>query len=154
MFRKQLIILAIVILVLSPTFTYSADDVIKNDISGGQDITFYCQDGTSQSCCSQLAHRISSDHLSRCASIVLINHSGYNMTLEVENLEDVTQEDYVHYVGANSTNINCQPRNLTDNENETISSVTSHFLGGVKGFASFLIHDDMTSKLNLPDSLK
>ncbi|CAB4485877.1 hypothetical protein RhiirA5_405827 [Rhizophagus irregularis] len=74
------------------------------------------------------------------------------MTLEVENLEDgrwLTQEDYVHYVGANSTNINCQPRNLTDNENETISSVTSHFLGGVKGFASFLIHDDMTSKLNI-----
>jgi hypothetical protein len=148
MFQKPLIIFAIVILVLSPTSTYSANDVIKNDISEGQN--FYCQDGTSESCCSQLAHRISDAHLSHCASIVLTNNSGYNMTLEVVNLEDgrwLKSEDYG--VNNNNISINCEPRPLPDNDSETISSVTSHFLGGIKGYVSFNIHDNITSKFTV-----
>ncbi|CAB4383906.1 unnamed protein product [Rhizophagus irregularis] len=146
MFQKLLIIFAIVILILSPTFTYSANDIIKYDISGS---SFYCQDGTSRSCCSQLAHRVSSDHHSRCASIVLTNKSGYNMDLVAKNLEDgrwLTSEDYV---GGNSVNINCEPHSLLDNESETISSVTGRFLGGLTGYVSFKINDDMTNEFTI-----
>src|SRR6266480_4824879 len=151
MFQKPFIIFTIVILVLSPTSIYSAYDLIKKDISAaeGQNISFYCKNGTSQLCCSQLAHRVSSDNHSRCASIVLTNDSGYNMTLVAKNLEDgrwITSDDYG---GGNGININCQPRSLLVNESETISSVSSHFFGGVKGYVSYNIHDNMTSKFTI-----
>jgi hypothetical protein len=136
MFQQLLIIFAIVILVLLPTTTYSAG-------------SFYCQSGSSQSCCVQLAHRVSNDYNSRCASIILTNNSGYSMTLEVGNLEDgrwLTSEDYS---GENGININCEPHSLGDDESETISSVTSHFLGGSKGYVIFNIHDNTTSSFTI-----
>src|SRR5437763_111693 len=146
MFQKPFIIFVIVNLVLSPTSTYSAYDLIRKDTSEGN-TSFYCQDGTSQLCCSQLAHRVSNDNHSRSASIVLTNNSGYNMTLVAQNLEEgrwITSKDYG---GGNSININCQPRSLLlVYESETISSVSSRFLGGVKGHVSYKIHDNMTSK--------
>ena len=139
MFQKSLIIFAIIILVLSPTPTYSATDE-----------SFYCQTpGTSSDCCFQLAHRVSTGHNSHRASIVLTNNSGYNMTLGVKNLEDgrwVTSEDYG---GNNSIIIDCQPRSLLDNESETISSVTSHFFGGLTGYVTFNIHDNMSSTFTI-----
>ena len=149
MFQKPFIIFAIVILVLSPTSTYSAYDLIKKDISEGQNISFYCQSGTSQHCCSQLAHRVSSDHHSRCASIVLMNNSGHNIDLDVVNLEDGRWIVSGDYSGGNDININCQPRSLLDGESETISSVTSHFVGGITGYVNFIIKDDTSSKFNI-----
>jgi ABC-type antimicrobial peptide transport system permease subunit len=133
MFQKLHIIFAIVILVLLP----------PTSIHSASNENFYCQDGTSQSCCTQLAHKVSSDNNSRCASIVLINNSGYNMTLGAKNLEDgrwLTSKDYV---GDNSIDIDCQPHPLLVNESETISSVTSHFFGGIKGYVIFNINDNM-----------
>ncbi|PKC17442.1 hypothetical protein RhiirA5_368992 [Rhizophagus irregularis] len=141
MVQNPLIIFAIVILVvlvLSPTFTYSEDNS-----------SFSCQDGTSQSCCSQLAHRVSSEHNSRCASIVLTNESGYNMDSTNKNLEDGRWLTSTDYFGANSVNITCEPRSLLDNESETISSVTSHVFGGLKGYFSFKINDSMTSEFTI-----
>src|SRR5581483_11161872 len=151
MFQNPFIIFAIVILVLSSTFTYSAHNVIKNDIhiSEEQNISFYCQNGTSQTCCSQLAHRVSNDNHSRCISIVLKNNSGYNMTLEAINLEDGRWINSQDYGGSKTVNINCQPRSLPVNETETFSSVTSHFLGGLAGYVSFIIHDNMMSKFTI-----
>ncbi|CAB4407852.1 unnamed protein product [Rhizophagus irregularis] len=135
---QTLIIFAIAILVLSPTFTHSADNS-----------TFSCQDGTSQSCCSQLAHRVSSEHNSRCASIVLTNKSGYNMDSTNKNLEDGRWLISTDYFGANSVNITCEPHSFLDNESETISSVTSHALGGLKGYVSFKINDSRTSEFTI-----
>ncbi|RIA95484.1 hypothetical protein C1645_816560 [Glomus cerebriforme] len=114
-----------------------------------QNISFYCQNGTSQLCCYQLAHRVSSDNHSRCASIVLKNNSGYRMNLEAQNLEDgrwITSEDYK---GGNNISINCQPRSLLNNESETISSVTGRFIGGLTGYVSFNILDNMTSNFTI-----
>src|SRR5205814_1859369 len=96
-------------------------------------------------CCSQLAHQVSSNNHTRRASIILTNNSGYNMTLPAQNLEEgrwITSKDYD---GDSSININCHPRSLIVNESETISSVSSRFLGGVKGYVSFNIHDNMKS---------
>src|SRR5436190_526367 len=56
---------------------------------------FYC-DGTTLTCCPLLAHKIASEHRSRCASIMLDNNSGYNMSLVFASLEDgrwVTSDD-------------------------------------------------------------
>lgn len=135
MFLKPFITFAIVILVLSPTFTYSTVD-----ISGD------CND---ESCCFQLAHQVCNDHHSRCASIFLNNKSGYNMSLVANNLEDgrwLTSKDYIV---DNSVNIKCEPHSLSENESETISSVTSHFLGGVKGYVSFKIADNLKSEFTI-----
>ncbi|CAG8486892.1 30762_t:CDS:2 [Gigaspora margarita] len=67
------------------------------------------------------------------------------MTLNIVNLEDgrwVTSDDY----GDDSININCEPHSLLEHESEAISSVTNHFLGGVQGYVSYIIEDDMSSQ--------
>ena len=69
------------------------------------------------------------------------------MDLDVNNLEDgrwITSKDYEDY-GNNIDIVDCQPRSLLVGESETISSVTSHFGGGVKGYVSFIINDDTSS---------
>src|SRR5581483_3437546 len=150
MFRKSFVnVIIILVLVLSPTFTYSAHNIIKKDVTEEQNINFYCQSGTSQSCCSQIAHRVSSDNHSRCASIVLMNNSGHNIDLDVVNLEDGRWIASGDYSGGNNINLNCQPRSLLDGESETISSVTSHFGGGITGYVNFIIKDDTSSKFNI-----
>ncbi|RIB04014.1 hypothetical protein C2G38_2048790 [Gigaspora rosea] len=157
---KQFIIF-IIILILSITFTYSVsydtiendtieNDTIKNNTTENdkfekEDINFFCRNGTSLNCCPHLANRIANEHYSRCASIILINNSGYNMTLNIVNLEDgrwVTSNDY----GDDSISINCEPRSLLEHESEAISSVTNHFLGGVQGYVSYIIEDDTSSQ--------
>ncbi|CAG8649399.1 5004_t:CDS:2, partial [Paraglomus brasilianum] len=90
-------------------------------------------------CCPILAHRIASEHHSRCASIILNNKSGYNIRLVVSSLEDgrwVTSDD------SGDIDIDCSPRtDLANGESEVFSSVTSHFLGGISGYALFIIDD-------------
>src|SRR5688572_17084885 len=116
MLQQSFIIFTIVILVLSQTSTYSAYDLITRKDTSEGNTSFYCQDGTSQICCSQLAHKVSSDNHSKCASIVITNNSGYNMTLVAQNLEEgrwITTKDYGG--GGNNININCQPRSLPVN---------------------------------------
>ncbi|CAG8497255.1 1680_t:CDS:1 [Cetraspora pellucida] len=144
MSHKQFIIFAITLAFLT-TFTYSTPyETIEDDIFE-QDINFFCKNGTNLSCCPHLANRIAHKHYSRCASIILINNSGYNMTLDVVNLEDgrwVTSDDY----GDDVIDINCKPRTLSNYESEAISSVTNRLLGGVIGYVSYTIDDDMSSK--------
>ncbi|CAJ0763539.1 16671_t:CDS:2, partial [Entrophospora sp. SA101] len=85
-------------------------------------IDFACQNGTSLGCCPLLAHRIASQHHSRCATIILINNTGYNITLAASSLEDgrwVTQYDY-----DGNIDINCMPHSLIDGQSEAISSVS------------------------------
>ena len=89
-------------------------------------------------CCPILAHRIASKHHSRCASIILNNKSGYNIRLVSAILKDgrwVTSND-------NPYGIDCSPwTNLANGGSEVFSSITSHFLGGISGYALFLIDD-------------
>ncbi|CAJ0750026.1 22932_t:CDS:2 [Entrophospora sp. SA101] len=108
-----------------------------------KDINFACQNGTSLRCCPLLAHQISSQHHSRCATIILVNKTGYKITLTVSSLEDgrwVTQYDY-----DGNININCIPHSLINGQSEAISSVSSHFLGGIKGYLFFEIGDANSS---------
>ncbi|CAG8768034.1 12453_t:CDS:2 [Dentiscutata erythropus] len=118
--------------VFSITFTYSspydkiendalANITVKNDTFEEQDIKFFCRNGASLNCCPHLANRIAYENYSRCASIIIINNSGYNMTLDVVNLEDgrwVTSDDY----GDDSIDINLQ------------------------GYISYIIEDDRSSQ--------
>nr|CAG8472912.1 6745_t:CDS:2 [Entrophospora candida] len=125
----------IIVLVFSSTSTYSA--------LTEQDIDFACQNGTSLGCCPLLAHRIASQHHSRCATIILINNTGYNITLAASSLEDgrwVTQYDY-----DGDIDIDCMPHSLLGGQSEAISSVSSHFLGGIKGYLFFEINDANSS---------
>ncbi|CAG8466676.1 2614_t:CDS:2 [Paraglomus occultum] len=101
---------------------------------------FLCH-GTNATCCPLLAHKIASEHSSRCASIILDNKSGYNVSLVVASLEDgrwVTSDD------SGDVDIDCSPRTgrLANGELEVLSSVTSHFLGGIRGYATFRLDDD------------
>ncbi|CAG8434281.1 11191_t:CDS:1 [Scutellospora calospora] len=125
-------------------FTYSAPhDTIEAE---RQNIDYFCRDGNSQNCCPHLANRVANENFSRCASIILINNSGFKMTLVNENLEDgrwVTSHDY--YDG-DGVYIDCMPHTLLNYESEAISSVSSHFLGGVQGYVGFIIDDDFSSK--------
>ncbi|PKY20219.1 hypothetical protein RhiirB3_407955 [Rhizophagus irregularis] len=50
-------------------------------------------------------------------------------------------EDYGRVI-----DVNCEPRSILNGESEAISTVTSHFLGGVLGFVTFIMDDDMSSK--------
>ncbi|RIA86945.1 hypothetical protein C1645_778420 [Glomus cerebriforme] len=152
MSHKKLIVFVniILILVFLSTSTYSAPhdtiDTIEHDLNiiEEQDMNFFCQDGTSTSCCPPLAHRVASKHHSRCASIILNNKSGYNMSLSTINLEDgrwvTSKDDDDGYI-----EINCEPHSLLNGESEAMSSVTSHFLGGVKGYVIFTMDDDISS---------
>jgi hypothetical protein len=145
MFRRPIINFVIIVLVLSSISTYSAQDDIP-----GENVSLYCQNGTSQDCCSHLAYRVAKDNHSRCASIALINNSGHDITLDGKDIEDgrwVKSEDYAVY-GINGS-VNCQPRSLPDGESETISSVTNRFLGGLTGYAFFVINDNMKSKFEI-----
>ncbi|CAG8646203.1 9056_t:CDS:2 [Paraglomus brasilianum] len=103
----------------------------------------FCQNGTSLTCCPLLAHRIASEHHSRCASIVLNNKSGYNIRLVVSRLEDgrwVTSDD------SGDIDIDCSPRtDLANGESEVFSSVTSHFLGGISGYVTLIINDNVST---------
>ncbi|CAG8683073.1 12566_t:CDS:2, partial [Racocetra fulgida] len=122
---------------------------IDDDIFEEQDISFFCRNGTSLSCCPHLANKIAYKHYSRCASIILINNSGYNMTLDVVNLEDgrwVTSDDY----GDDVFDLNCKPRSLLPYESEAISSVTNQVLGGVIGYVSYII-DDVSRSIGQQD---
>ncbi len=119
------------------------EPIIEQDIG-----PFFCQNGTSLSCCPLLAHRVASEHHSRCASIILINKSGYSITLKSVSLEDgrwVTSDD------SDDIDINCEPQtdSLANGQSEVFSSVTSHFLGGILGFATFTIHDDISSNFTI-----
>ncbi|CAG8638427.1 10065_t:CDS:1 [Funneliformis mosseae] len=109
-----------------------------------QDIgTFYCQNGSSLECCPLLARQFASKHHSRVATIVLINNSGHDMEMVVASLESgrwITSND-------NKYKISCEPQiyPLANGQAEAFSSVTSHFLGGVKGHAIFSMNDDISS---------
>ncbi|CAI2170753.1 13595_t:CDS:1 [Funneliformis geosporum] len=109
-----------------------------------QDIgSFYCEDGSSLECCPLLSRNFASRHHSRVATIVLINNSGYEMELVAVSLESgrwITSND-------NNYNISCEPQiyPLANGQGEAFSSVTSHFLGGVKGYAIFSMNDDILS---------
>ncbi|CAG8613132.1 12725_t:CDS:2 [Funneliformis caledonium] len=109
-----------------------------------QDIgTFYCQNGSSLECCPLLARQFASKHHSRVATIVLINNSGHDMEMVVASLESgrwITSND-------NKYKISCEPQiyPLENGQAEAFSSVTSHFLGGVKGHAIFSMNDDISS---------
>jgi len=108
---------------------------------------FFCQNGTSLTCCPLLAHRIASEHHSRCASIMLNNKSGYNIRLVVSSLEDgrwVTSDD------SGDIDVDCSPRtDLANGESEVFSSVTSHFLGGIRGYATFIINDEVSTTFTI-----
>ncbi|CAJ0912744.1 9462_t:CDS:2 [Entrophospora sp. SA101] len=122
---------------------YSVFANLYNNYALPNDIDFACQNGTSLGCCPLLAHRIASQHHSRCATIILINNTGYNITLAASSLEDgrwVTQYDY-----DGNIDINCMPHSLIDGQSEAISSVSSHFLGGIKGYLFFEIEDANSS---------
>ncbi|CAB4478479.1 uncharacterized protein OCT59_027281 [Rhizophagus irregularis] len=143
----KLFFIFINIIILS-TLTYSVPyDTVENidyDIIKGQDNEFFCPNNSNVICCPLLAHRVASENHSRCATIILVNKSGYNLTLETVNLEDgrwVTMEDYGRVI-----DVNCEPRSILNGESEAISTVTSHFLGGVLGFVTFIMDDDMSSK--------
>ncbi|CAB4374947.1 hypothetical protein RhiirA1_446798 [Rhizophagus irregularis] len=146
-YKLSLIFVNIIILVLLSTFAYSAPynnttEHNENDIIKEQDDNFICLSGSNIACCPQLAHHVASKYHSRCASIVLINKSGYNMVLDIINLEDgrwVTSDDY------DDIDINCEPHSLLNDESEAISSVTSHFLGGISSVVIFTIDDDISS---------
>lgn len=143
----SIIFVNIIILVFLSTFTYSApyNNTTEHDNEYdiiGQNDNFICLSESSLFCCPQLAHRVASKYHSRCASIVLINKSGYNMALDIINLEDgrwVTSDDY------DGIDINCEPHSLLNDESEAISSVTSHFLGGISSTVFFTIDDDISS---------
>ncbi|CAI2174695.1 4099_t:CDS:2, partial [Funneliformis geosporum] len=79
-------------------------------------VPFYCQDGSSAECCPFLARKFALEHHSRVATIVLVNRSRYRIELISASLESGHAEAY--------------------------SSVTSRFLGGVKGFALYYMNDD------------
>src|SRR5439155_8068509 len=107
---------------------------------------FYC--GTTLTCCPLLAHKIASEHRSRCASIMLDNNSGYNMNLGFASLEDgrwVTSDD------SGDVDIDCSPRieRLANGESLVLSSVTSHFLGGIRGYAKFSLDDDFDTTFTI-----
>jgi len=128
-------IFIIIILVFSSKFTYSVPLIERDD-------TLSCQ-GTNEICCPFLAHQVASQHNSRCASIILINKSGYNMTLNgfLEDGNWLTPQKY------KNINRDCGPQasNLETNQSVILSSVTSHFLGGLKGYATFTIDDKASS---------
>ncbi|CAJ0832995.1 13920_t:CDS:2 [Entrophospora sp. SA101] len=72
-----------------------------------------------------------------------MEQTGYKITLTVSSLEDgrwVTQYDY-----DGNININCIPHSLINGQSEAISSVSSHFLGGIKGYLFFEIGDANSS---------
>lgn len=142
----KLFFIFINIIILS-TFTYSVPyDTVEHidyDIIKGQDNEFLCPK-SNVICCPLLAHRVASENHSRCATIILVNKSGYNLTLETVNLEDgrwITMEDYGRVI-----DVNCEPHSILNGESEAISTVTSHFLGGVLGFVIFTMDDDISSK--------
>jgi hypothetical protein len=144
----KLFFIFINILILS-TFTYSVPsdtfEHIDYDIIKGQDNEFFCPNGSNIICCPLLAHRVATENHSRCASIILVNKSGYNLTLETVNLEDgrwITMNDYGQII-----DINCEPHSILNGESEAISSVTSHFLGGILGLVTFTMDDDISSKI-------
>ena len=149
MLNKSFFIIIVILFHLSTVTTYSAHELIKRDTPAEQQNS-YCQDGGSQSCCTFLAHRVASENNSRCGSIVLNNRSGHDITLDSVNLEDgrwITSDDYS---GSNGVNITCYPRQiLLDKQSETISSVTSHFLGGVSSYVSFIIDDNVPSNFTV-----
>src|SRR6266540_1769536 len=139
----MLLIVIMIILLLSSRFTYSTP-LIERDIG-----PFYCDDETNIKCCPFLAHRVASQYHSRAASFILINNSGYNMTLSNVNIEDgrwVTSKDY-----DKSINVKCDPSNgtIVPGQSEVFASVTSHFLGGLKGYVSFTIHDKISSNFTI-----
>nr|CAG8563848.1 9092_t:CDS:2 [Entrophospora candida] len=71
-----------------------------------------------------------------------INHVNKNMWLHpcLEDGRWVTQYDY-----DGNININCTPHSLINGQSEAISSVSSHFLGGIKGYLFFEIGDANSS---------
>src|SRR2546421_327488 len=105
--------------------------------------SFFCP-GRNRACCPLLAHRIASKHHSRRVTIVINNKSGHTIFFDGASLESgrwVTSGDDI------DIGINCEPpiNPLKDGKSEAFSAVTSHFLGGVKGFASFSMDDDTLS---------
>ncbi|GES99096.1 hypothetical protein GLOIN_2v1548905 [Rhizophagus clarus] len=123
---------------------YDTNENIGYDIIKGQDNEFFCPNGSSLICCPLLAHRVATEYHSRCASIILINNSGYNLTLETVDLEDgrwITTDDYERII-----DVNCEPHSILNGESEAISSVTSHFFGGIMGFVTFTMDDDISSQ--------
>src|SRR6266540_1284426 len=149
-----LIINLIILLVLSSTFTHSAplieqnieplivdslteqdndhliDLLVEQDLLIKQDIVSFCQNETDKSCCPLLAHRIASQHHTRAASTVLVNKSGYNVTLLASSLIDgrwITSNNH------NDIDINCKPQTdpLLNGQSQAFSSIASHFLGEV-----------------------
>ncbi|CAG8466597.1 2610_t:CDS:1, partial [Paraglomus occultum] len=109
---------------------------------------FLCQEASATCSCPLLARKISSEHNSRCASIILDNKSSYNVRLVVASLEDgrwVTSDD------SGDVDIDCSPRTkrFANDELEVLSSVTSHFLGGIRGYATFHLDDDASTNFTI-----
>ena len=120
------------ILVLLPTFIYSAPLVIQ-DIDN-----FYCSNGTNPNlyCCPLLAHRTSSSS----KSVILTNKSGYDMNLVAANL------DYGQWIKGH--NINCEPQTnpLANGQSEAFSSESTRY-SDMKGIVTFIIDDNISSTL-------
>ena len=137
MFFKLLILVVniIVILVLSPTFIYSAPLVIQ-DIGN-----FYCPNGTNPNlyCCPLLAHRTSSSS----KSVILTNKSGYKMNLVAANLENGQW--------IKGYNINCEPQTnpLTNGQSEAFSSSESSGYYNMQGMVTFVIDDVISSTFTI-----
>ncbi|CAG8485464.1 12100_t:CDS:1 [Funneliformis mosseae] len=137
--RYTPIINILIILVILST-TINSNLLIKRD-----DVeSFICTEKANQKCCALLAYKIAHKHHSRVASIVIINKCGFNINLLEMNLNSgrwITQDDH------QNLDISCEPQTLplANGQSEIFSSITSGFLGGVKGSAQFLIDDNITS---------
>src|ERR1051325_686726 len=137
MFFKLLILVVNItaILVLLPTFIYSAPLVIQ-DIDN-----FYCPNGTNPNlyCCPLLAHRTSSSS----KSVILTNKSGYKMNLVAANLENGQW--------IKGYNINCEPQTnpLTNGQSEAFSSSESSGYYNMQGMVTFVIDDVISSTFTI-----
>ncbi|CAI2187291.1 7204_t:CDS:1, partial [Funneliformis geosporum] len=101
-----------------------------------------------ESCCAYIAKKIANKNHERVATIVIVNKSGYNITplpVKLEKGRFVTHDDH------ENIDINCEPQTepLTNGQNETFSSIASHFLGELKGIATFIIDDGSSSAFTL-----
>ncbi|RIA79101.1 hypothetical protein C1645_847744, partial [Glomus cerebriforme] len=121
----------IIILVFLLTSIHSIS-LIEQDID-----KFYCRNDTRPHlyCCPILAHRT----YSISSSIILINESGYNMSLAVADLESG--------IWVSGFGIKCEPQTdpLKNGQSEVFSSAASSSYYSFQGFIIFTIDDDISS---------